>query len=112
MTHALSIRQRLAVWYAGLLCLTLILFSVTIYSAVQHQLLNTIQADIQSRAVAIAGALQRAQQDTRGGLDATPTASPVATPTATPAPATPATTPATDLGRLEHSALSRRMLVW
>jgi signal transduction histidine kinase len=106
LAHALSIRQRLAVWYAGLLCLTLLLFSVTIYSAVQHQLLDSIQVDIQSRAVAIAGALERAQQDTGNGLAATPAATPAATATstatATPAPTAradatpPATPPATE----------------
>ena len=56
-----SIRQRLALWYATLLALTLVLFSVIVYTVAQNQLQTSVNEEIRSRAVYIAGALQGAQ---------------------------------------------------
>jgi signal transduction histidine kinase len=82
---ALSIRQRLALWYALLLCVTLMVFSFGIYAVAANQLLGAVHTDIEGRAGAIARALVRAQ-DTAGD------SSPLATPSAPAAPA-PTTTP-------------------
>lgn len=57
----LSIRQRLALWYATLLALTLVMFSVIVYTVAQNQLQTSVQEEIRGRAVYIAAALQGAQ---------------------------------------------------
>src|SRR6185437_15999098 len=100
----LSIRQRLALWYATLLALTLVLFSVIVYTVAQNQLQTSVNEEIRGRAVYIAAALQ-GQQDSVGQpasatvtISPSPsrTAAPTATATATVAPtqsASPNTTP-------------------
>lgn len=86
----LSIRQRLALWYATLLALTLVMFSVIVYTVAQNQLQTSVNEEIRGRAVYIAGALQGAQDAVGQPAATTPTAtgspSPAASPTATSAP--------------------------
>src|SRR5690242_14783453 len=94
----LSIRQRLALWYATLLALTLVLFSVIVYTVAQNQLQNSVNEEIRGRAVYIASALQGVQDAVGQPAASTPTGtqSPSATaasPTATTAP-TQTTAPA------------------
>lgn len=102
----LSIRQRLALWYATLLALTLVLFSVIVYTVAQNQLQTSVNEEIRGRAVYIAAALQGQQDSVGQPASATPattasaspskTVAPTATATATVAPtqsASPDTTP-------------------
>jgi signal transduction histidine kinase len=100
----LSIRQRLALWYATLLALTLVLFSVIVYTVAQNQLQTSVNEEIRGRAVYIAAALQGQQDSVGQPASATvtvspspsKTAAPTATATATVAPtqsASPNTTP-------------------
>lgn len=93
MLAHLSIRQRLALWYATLLALTLVLFSVIVFTVAQNQLQTSVNEEIKSFAVYIAGALQGAQDDVGQPAAATPSV------TATPSPS--ATTPATRTGTPE-----------
>ncbi len=81
-----SIRQRLALWYATLLALTLVLFSVIVYTVAQNQLQASVNEEIRSRAVYIAGALQGAQ-DSVGQPAAAATATPSVTVSPSPSPA-------------------------
>ncbi|HEU5347772.1 MAG TPA: HAMP domain-containing protein, partial [Ktedonobacterales bacterium] len=101
----LSIRQRLALWYATLLALTLVLFSVIVYTVAQNQLQNNVNEEIRARAVYIAGALQGAQDSVGQPAAVTPTVtatpSRTASPTATVAPTqapTQATSPSVTAG--------------
>ena len=80
----LSIRQRLALWYATLLALTLVLFSVIVYTVAQNQLQTSVNEEIRGRAVYIAAALQGAQDSVGQPAAATVTASPSPTKTAVP----------------------------
>ena len=80
-----SIRQRLALWYATLLTLVLVLFSVIVYTVAQNQLQTSVNEEIRSRAVYIAGALQGAQ-DSVGQPAAAATATPSVTVTISPSP--------------------------
>ncbi|MGE5335069.1 MAG: sensor histidine kinase [Nitrososphaerota archaeon] len=100
----LSIRHRLALWYATLLALTLVLFSVIVYTVAQNQLQASVHEEIRDRAVYIAAALRGAQGSVGQPAASTPaaTATPSPVPTKTPSPATkktpsptasPATTP-------------------
>src|SRR6185437_3027283 len=82
----LSIRQRLALWYATLLALTLVLFSVIVYTVAQNQLQTSVNEEIRSRAVYIAGALQGAQ-DAVGQPAAAATATPSVTVSPSPSAA-------------------------
>ncbi|HKT38425.1 MAG TPA: hypothetical protein VJR48_08625, partial [Ktedonobacterales bacterium] len=110
MLASLSIRQRLALWYATLLALTLVLFSVIVYTVALNQLQASVNEEIRGRAVYIASALQNVQDAVGPPASITPTitgtespsasASPTAkpTPTQTAAPAqtgTPGTPGAT-----------------
>ncbi len=100
MLAYLSIRQRLALWYATLLALTLVLFSVIVYTVAQNQLQNSVNEEIRGRAVYIASALQGVQDAVGPPASITPTttgtASPsAASPTATTAPAQTGTAGAT-----------------
>src|SRR5690242_10709736 len=80
----LSIRQRLALWYATLLALTLVLFSVIVYTVAQNQLQTSVNEEIRGRAVYIAAALQGAQDSVGQPAAATVTAAPSPTKTAVP----------------------------
>lgn len=71
----LSIRQRLSLWYATLLALTLVLFSVIVYTVAQNQLQTSVNEEIRSRAVYIASALQGAQDSVGQPVATTPTTS-------------------------------------
>jgi len=99
MLAYLSIRQRLALWYATLLALTLVLFSVIVYTVAQNQLQNSVNEEIRGRAVYIASALQGVQDAVGPPASITPTGtgtespSVAASPTATTAP-TQTTAPA------------------
>ncbi len=88
----ISIRLRLALWYGGLLALTLTLFSVIVYAVAWNQLEGSVDQNLRSRAVAIANTVQH-----EVSTAATPTTvprAPTPAPTATPKPtATPDTTP-------------------
>jgi signal transduction histidine kinase len=86
----LSIRQRLALWYATLLALTLVLFSVIVYTVAQNQLQNSIDEEIKGRAVYIASALQGVQDAVGPPAAITPTT----TGTASPSAASPTVTTA------------------
>ncbi len=88
-----SIRQRLALWYATLLTLVLVLFSVIVYTVAQNQLQTSVNEEIRSRAVYIAGALQGAQ-DSVGQ----PAAAATATPSVTVAPSPSAAASPTSTG--------------
>src|SRR5690348_1428698 len=87
----LSIRQRLALWYATLLALTLVLFSVIVYTVAQNQLQNSINEEIRGRAVYIAGALQGVQDAVGQPASSTPTTS---TPSPSPSAKAPTATAA------------------
>lgn len=92
MDH-LSIRQRLAIWYATLLAVTLVLFSVIVYTFAQTQFETSVNTDLQTRGQAIAAALAHELYAQQAGTIPTPTASPTAAvPTATPRPSGTATT--------------------
>ncbi|HEU4784933.1 MAG TPA: HAMP domain-containing sensor histidine kinase, partial [Ktedonobacterales bacterium] len=93
MLAYLSIRQRLALWYATLLALTLVLFSVIVYTVAQNQLQNSINEEIRGRAVYIASALQGVQDAVGPPASITPTVTGTQSPTATTAP-TQTTAPA------------------
>jgi signal transduction histidine kinase len=84
----LSIRQRLALWYATLLALTLVLFSVIVYTVAQNQLQTSVNEEIKGRAAYIAGALQGVQDAVGQPAATTPTAAgtQLPSPTATTAP--------------------------
>jgi signal transduction histidine kinase len=98
MLGHLSIRQRLALWYTALLAITLVLFSVIVYTVAQNQLQSSVQDDAKNRAILIAAALQN-EYTTLGGAatpGSTATPSPGATATATTTQETPgATSPPT-----------------
>lgn len=88
----LSIRQRLALWYTALLAVTLILFSVIVYTVAQNQLQSSVQDEVKTQAQSVAGALRDEYSTVTG------TSTPPSTPgsTTTPGPtvtATPATSP-------------------
>ncbi|HEX5442043.1 MAG TPA: HAMP domain-containing sensor histidine kinase, partial [Ktedonobacterales bacterium] len=93
MLAYLSIRQRLALWYATLLALTLVLFSVIVYTVAQNQLQNSVNEEIRGRAVYIASALQGVQDAVGPPASTTPTVTGTESPTATTAP-TQTTAPA------------------
>ncbi|HLY30844.1 MAG TPA: HAMP domain-containing sensor histidine kinase [Ktedonobacterales bacterium] len=78
ITDHLSIRQRLSLWYATLLTVILLLFSVVVYAVEQNQLQSSLMGDIRNRATAIADALQSEQGATQGngGSNVLPTPSP------------------------------------
>jgi two-component system OmpR family sensor kinase len=94
MLGHLSIRQRLALWYTALLAITLILFSVIVYTVAQNQLQNSVQDDVKNRAILIAAALQNEYDIVASSATQGPaaTASPGATATASNTPAATATT--------------------
>ncbi|HEV2458355.1 MAG TPA: hypothetical protein VGS80_08305 [Ktedonobacterales bacterium] len=87
LLNSISIRLRLAVWYAALLTLTLALFSVIVYAVAQYQFESSVDQGLQARAQLIAHTVQ----------DELPTTTPAGTSTATPpaATATPKETPTT-----------------
>jgi signal transduction histidine kinase len=79
-----SIRQRLALWYTTLLALTLVLFSVTVYTIAQNQLRNSVNEEIKSQAVYIASALQGVQDAVGPPASTTPTVTGTTSPSASP----------------------------
>ena len=58
MLDHVSVRLRLALWYAGLLLITLTLFSVIIYGVIQSQLQASVDSTLQHNAQVIATTLQ------------------------------------------------------
>lgn len=98
-----SIRMRLALWYAALLTLTLTLFSLTVFAVTKNQLEAQVDQTLQRNGQVIAATLQNTLQGqlygTRSatpaptGATATATAAP-SSPTATPKSATPGASPA------------------
>ena len=90
----ISIRLRLALWYGGLLALTLTLFSVIVYAVAWSQLEGSVDQNLRSRALAIANTVQN-EVSTSSPPTITPhVPTPSATlPTATPGRATPGVTP-------------------
>lgn len=89
----LSIRQRLSMWYATLLAVTLVLFSVIVYTVAQNQLQTSVNEEIKNRAVYIASALQGAQDAVGQPATSTPSATVSASATASPgASASPTST--------------------
>ncbi len=107
MLGHLSIRQRLALWYTALLAITLVLFSVIVYTVAQNQLQSSVQEEVKTQAASIASVLRYEYVTLSGsatpspGATTTPgtTPTPSASPTATPLPhetpgATTAPTPA------------------
>ncbi len=107
IARRLSIRQRLTLWYASLLTLILTVLSAVTFAVAQNQIQSNLNADIRSRAISIANALQHEEYTSSGGSSvlqpsATPapnatssaTATPDKAPTATPSqPASPTATP-------------------
>ncbi|MGZ6390337.1 MAG: sensor histidine kinase, partial [Ktedonobacterales bacterium] len=92
----ISIRLRLALWYGGLLAITLTLFSVIVYAVAWNQLAGSIDQNLHSRAVAIANTVQNevSASATATTTPRTATPTPTATPVSTATPgATPGTTP-------------------
>lgn len=90
----LSIRQRLALWYASLLTLTLVLFSFIVYTIAQNQIQSNIYEEVKARANYIAGALQTASSPVTNPPTSTPAATtPTTTPRATATPTNPSATP-------------------
>ncbi|HEX8036493.1 MAG TPA: HAMP domain-containing sensor histidine kinase [Ktedonobacterales bacterium] len=92
----ISIRLRLALWYGGLLAITLTLFSVIVYAVAWNQLEGSIDQTLHSRAVAIANTVQNevSASATATTTPRTPTPKSTATPVPTAtAGATPGTTP-------------------
>lgn len=98
-----SIRLRLAVWYALLLAATLSLFGVVVFAVAQYQIENSVDQGLQSNAQIVAQTVQGGLASQQS-LSLTPTATqqPTATPTPSPAStaspnpaatATPAPTP-------------------
>jgi signal transduction histidine kinase len=91
----------LALWYATLLTLTLVLFSVIVYTVAQNQLQNSINEEIKGRAVYIASALQGVQDAvgppaaSTATVTGTESPSAAASPTATTAPTQTGTAGAT-----------------
>ncbi len=88
----LSIRQRLALWYTALLAVTLILFSVIVYTVAQNQLQSSVQDEVKTQAASVAGALRDEYSTVSGSSTPAPgstpnaKATPSANPTATPLP--------------------------
>ncbi|HEX6543150.1 MAG TPA: HAMP domain-containing sensor histidine kinase [Ktedonobacterales bacterium] len=97
-----SIRQRLALWYATLLALTLVMFSVIVYTVAQNQLQTSVNEEIKNRASYIAGALQGAQDAVGQPAATTPTLTPSPSasvaPSPSPAPSSTATPNPTQTG--------------
>lgn len=87
----LSVRLRLALWTAGLLFITLTLFSVIIFTVTANQLQASVDTTLQQNGQVIASTIR----DTLATADTsrTPTATPTVVPTARPAP-TPSPNPA------------------
>lgn len=86
----ISIRLRLALWYGGLLALTLTLFSVIVYAVAWNQLEGSVDQSLRGRAQVIANTVQNeVSAATRTAATPgvpTPKPSPTANPTATPKP--------------------------
>jgi len=80
----LSIRQRLALWYATLLALTLVMFSVIVYTVAQNQLQNSVNEEIRGRAAYIASAVQGVPDAVGPPASITPTITGAGTPSASP----------------------------
>lgn len=94
---SISIRLRLALWYALLVSVTLTLFSVIVLAVAQYQLENSVDQTLQSRAQLIAHTLEGELLAASTSLETptpepTPTEAPTATANASPS-ATSATTP-------------------
>ncbi len=92
MLDNLSIRQRLSLFYVTLLAVTLLLFSVIVFTVASTQLQISANDEIKSRAVYIANALQGAQvipaqPAATPGASPSPTVAPSPTPSASPTPA-------------------------
>jgi two-component system OmpR family sensor kinase len=101
MLDHISIRLRLALWYAALLFLTLSLFSLIVFTVAQNQLQHNVDTSLETSAQAIASTLEGGPRtaDRVPATLATPKASaaptPTARPTATPSPQpTPTGSPA------------------
>ena len=97
----LSVRLRLALWTAGLLFITLMLFSVIIFTITANQLQTSVDLTLQQNGQVIASNIRDAlaTSATQRPPVATPTPSPTASPTPRPSPtpvltATPGVTPA------------------
>src|SRR5262249_45344460 len=98
--------QRLALWYTALLAITLVLFSVIVYTVAQNQLQGSVQDEVKTQAASVAGALRDEYSTVSGsatpvpGTTATPSASQATTPPAnaqTPgAPVAPTPVPTPD----------------
>ncbi|MGH2515792.1 MAG: hypothetical protein ACRDHP_09060, partial [Ktedonobacterales bacterium] len=98
MLDRVSVRLRLALWYAGLLFITLTLFSIIVYGVAQSQLEASIDGTLQHNGQVIATTVQDAlSNDTSappGQATPVPTSTPQPSPT-TAATATPTATPDT-----------------
>ena len=85
-----SIRLRLALWYALLLAATLSLFGVVVFAVAQYQIENSVDQGLQSNAQIVALTVQggASQQSVPPAATTQPTATPTQapTPTATPLP--------------------------
>ncbi|SRR5579871_196090 len=97
--NSISIRLRLALWYGTLLFVTLTLFSIIVFTVAQFQLENSVDQNLQGRALPIAQAIQGELLAARNVPPAAPTATSNATPatprtTSTPNTTEPTTPPA------------------
>lgn len=89
LAERLSIRQRLTLWYATLLTLILTVLSAVTFTVAQNQIQSNLNADIRTRAISIASALQHKEYTSSGGstvLQPSPTALPTGTSSVTVTP--------------------------
>jgi signal transduction histidine kinase len=91
MLDHVSIRLRLALWYALLLSFALTLFSSVVFAVAQNQLQASVDQNLQSRASTIAATLSGELQANSAHATASATVTP--SPGAHPSPARPAGTP-------------------
>lgn len=89
-----SIRLRLALWYALLLAATLSLFGVVVFAVAQYQIENSVDQSLQSSAQIVAQTIQGGANQQSIPVTPAATAQPAATPTQEPPTATanPSTT--------------------
>jgi signal transduction histidine kinase len=93
MLDHVSIRLRLALWYALLLSFALTLFSSVVFAVAQNQLQASVDQNLQSRASSIAATLSGELQANSDSANATASATVTPSPGAHPSPARPAGTP-------------------
>ena len=124
MADHISVRLRLALWYAGLLFITLTLFSVIVYTVAQSQLEASIDSALQHNAQVIATTLQgelsattpqshpspAATGTARSSATATASATPDASPNASPgATVEPSPSPIPTPDPAQEAKISRRL---